>query len=226
MKSAILHGVRKQKPELHPVFEITGTIDSGKKLVAELVATRLAGSCIQLPAFDVSSFSGRALLHVLTQNPQSLEFQPHWWAHMYAANLHEQTTKILKAREYGPVIITNYMTAFKTWMKVAGLDSLSGFFGSLPEPLHAYSLYGKAIETSLNINIDFSDYFKGKINRAMRRPPTKKYTIVKMENSASTKYHESINKAAQEICTNINERYGLTIHEGFVYSSTLNITKK
>jgi hypothetical protein len=226
MKTAVLHDVIKKKPELYPIFEIMGTVDCGKKLVAELVAARLTGSCIQLPVFDLTSYTGRALLQTLTSNPENLELNPYWWAHIYAANIHEQYLKIQKLREQGPVIITNYTSSFKVWMGIAGVYDLSSYFGPLPEPLHTYSLLGSEIETSTNLSVNFSKRFKERINKGVKRPPGKKFSLINIQKNTNGKYWDSLNESTKLITKDIKERYNLIVQEGFLYNSTLTITRK
>lgn len=220
-RKAHLHGVEPARPEPWPVFEVFGAADVGKKLVAELVAKRLGGYCVHLPCLDLQSFTGRALLHAIAHQAPLLEREPHWWAHLYAANMHEQRGRIEALREHGPVVVVNYMWGFRTWMRAAGVESLDGFFGRLPEPLHGYSLVGHGWQTPGNLNLSFSATLLNKVQRASAMGPGKKTTVVKVQEGRPNELWRAMNRAAMDVCASIRERYRLDVDEGQLYTPSL-----
>ena len=219
MKKAKLHGVPQPDPIKHPIIEITGVPDCGKKLIARELAKRIGGYFILAPQLNADSFTGRALIHSLTHNARELESEPVWWCHIYAAHLLEIKHQIEHYRQYGPVVVTNYTEGFSIWARAMGLKKLPGFLKDLPVPQLIFGLYGRNIETPGNVKALFSGEFISKLyfHTAKRQSP--KYHKIKMLHFQQD--YESINQVIMDISEITKLKLGLKIDEGHLVTSTL-----
>lgn len=212
--------LRKKPSNRNPVIEILGCVDVGKTFIANLLARRILGTCITLPKFDPDSATGLALLKYLSEDPQHLERNPEWWAHIYAANIYEQKSKIVSALEAGPVIVTNYWMALRGWVSStdANLETgLTGFSGGIPPPTIGYVVLGPRIERQFHIfSPKFSPSFMLRVNMYMSRMGDKRCVKIHMQDSPLT--HIRINKAVDEICEDLKNKFKIN------YDKTSNYT--
>ena len=218
----------KEKPaKIHPLVEILGPIDIGKTPIAQLVARRVKGHFISFPVLDPTTITGRGLLASLTTMPRGLEANPHWWAHIYAANLYEQSSRITQLLEKQPVIVTNYTLAYKTWMRILGLN-ISNFTTSLPEPNIAYLLYGDPIVPSSRPIFDFSPEFSYRVKRNVGLG----YSIDSMVRKVilsdfESKFpHVCVNNVATAITANLRTKFKCRVDETELYTADSFLKKK
>jgi len=189
-------------------------------MIASLVAQRLMGHNLSLPLLDFNSITGSALIHSISQHAQDLEKNPHWWAHIYAANIHEQAHKLSELVETGPVVTSNYYHSFRVWMRAAGMKDLSGFFGPLPLPKHTFLLHGASYKTK-SVEGDFSEEFLLKVNRGMMGPRTGATTKILLEQYSDKEAWKAFNSAAQEITQVLEKKYKLPVDYGQLYTHLL-----
>lgn len=186
-------------------------------MITALVAQRMMGHCLNLPLLDFNSITGGALIHSISQHAADLEKNPHWWAHIYAANIHEQSSKLLTLAETGPVIVSNYYHSFRVWMRAAGLKDLSGYFGPLPLPNHTFLLTG-ASYTTRNVEGNFSSDFLVRVNRGMLGPRTGATTKIVLEQYSDREAWKAFNSAAQQITQVLEKKYKLPVDYGQLYT--------
>lgn len=215
MSKAKLLGVPRELPEPYPIIEILGPIDSGKKPVAQLVARRLVGTFRPFPVMNPTRPVGQALFNGILSHPEQLEAAPHWWAHLYAAELYEHQAELERLQAMGPVIVTNYLISFRIWARAAGIPSLQGWTSGLPEPRVAYSLVGPAWPAPGNIPLKFSPELVERVNLAMVRPADKRVRKVEIDHEKMP--HLFLNKAAAEITSDLHSRYSLPVQESILY---------
>lgn len=217
--------IKGKIPKKHPIIEIIGNIDIGKTPVAQLVARRLKATYIPFPVLDPTSLTGRGLLTTLTQNARELERNPHWWSHIYSANMYEQVSRIEEANESGPVVVTNYTMAYRMWMKTLGVN-IENFTAHLPEPNVAYVLYGEQIVPTSRPIFNFSSEYIQKIKRnvaIINDPRVKKLVL---SDFYSLYRHVYVNNICVAITTNVKEKYGCYVDEKELYSLNSFIMKK
>lgn len=216
----------KDKPEKKfPLIEILGPIDVGKTFVAQLVARRLGAPFIPFPVLDPSTITGRGLLASLTTMARSLETYPQWWAHIYAANLYEQKTRIEAALMVGPVVVTNYTTAFKIWMNLLGV-SIQGYVTEMPMPNASFCLYGDPIVSTNRPKFDFSPEFCFRIKKSLGSlvPGTARRVLLTDFYSSYT--HCYINNIVVAITENLRERFNCKVDSKELYSADCFLKKK
>lgn len=131
-----IYGLEKKKPtKSHPLVEIVGVPDIGKKYLAQLVAKKLYGNYLPFPNLSPASFTGRILLYYLNRDYSEIYAKPEWWRHVYLANMYEQAVQIPELLKLGPVVVTNYTTSFMLYNRaLKPVSSFEGFFQSLPMP--------------------------------------------------------------------------------------------
>lgn len=216
----------KEKPEKkQPLIEILGPIDIGKTPIAQLVAKRLKAKFIAFPILDPSTITGRGLLASLTTMTRSLEAHPHWWAHVYIANLYEQKSKIEAALLEGPVVVTNYIISYKLWMGSLGV-STDGFFSELPVPNAGYLLSGDPIVPTNKPKFDFSPEMVLKIKKVLSTSSDVRIRKIHFSDFYSQFTHAHINNICVAITNNLQERFGCKIYEKELYLSDAFIRKK
>lgn len=207
-----LHGVPRKDPDPYPIIEITGQVDTGKAAFADALAARLGAGLFVFPRFDFDSYTGRALLASLAGKGHLLEAEPFWWAHIYAANMLEASDEIYQASLRGPVVTTNYLTAFKVWMRAAGVKELAGFYQGQVWPTLAYVLQGDKWHTARNLENGFTAAFIQKVNRAMANPSDKKAIRIDLPAIQSAK---RLVGPLDRVLADLRARYGLKDEGGY-----------
>ena len=125
-----IHGLRSKKKKENILIEILGQIDCGKKEIGDLVAKKLGATYLSFPLlFNLDSPTASILRNALIHSPRVLEANPQWWAHIYMAHLQEVKDKINAALEHGPVVVTNYVMAFRVWARAASFDIDTCYIG-------------------------------------------------------------------------------------------------
>jgi hypothetical protein len=216
----------KEKPEKkHPLIEILGPIDIGKTPIAQLVAKRLKGTFIPFPVLDPSTITGRGLLASLTTMTRSLEAHPHWWAHIYAANLYEQKSKIEDCLAKGPVVVTNYTVAYKLWMNILGVNT-DGFVGDMPAPNSTFYLYGDPITPTNRPKFDFSPELNIRMKRALTYTPDIRARRIILTDYYSPFTHVFINNICVSITSCLRDKFGCKVDEKELYLADAFLKKK
>lgn len=214
---AKLLDLKEKPPKLNPLIEIIGTLDIGKTPVAQLIAKRIGASFISFPILDPTTLTGRGLLHSLSTNPKGLELNPYWWAHIYAANMYEQATKIRDLLKSGPVVVTNYTLAYEAWMRPLGINTTS-FIAELPSPAIAYLLSGDKIVDTPKPIFQFSSEFQVKLRRALStRSFDKRIRKVILADFFSKYSHTYVNNLSVAISSDINKKYNCKLNELELY---------
>lgn len=221
---AVLNLKPRQTKEI-PLIEIMGPIDVGKTVVAQLVARRLQATLLTFPILDPYTMTGRALLASLTNSPKGLESNSQWWFHIYAANLYEQQQKIKTALESGPVVVTNYIFAYRIWAKAMGLD-ISSFTVGLPDPDIAYLLSGNEVVPTDRPKFDFSPEFVSRIRRGIMHPADSRIYKVNLQEVHSKFYHMTINNAACTITDHVQEKFDCSVMEDALFTQDCFLRKK
>lgn len=216
-------GVKPKTPARLPLIEITGYPDTGKRLIADLVAKKLKGVALNFPVFDVTSFTGRALIVAIRRQPEKLIENPHWWAHLYAANLYEKIKEIDQYRADLPLIVTNYVTAFKIWARAAiGKPDLNlkSFTLDLPEPNLVYSVLGDPWETPGNVPFNLSTELLLHIRAGMRTVGDKRVKIAVSKDELKYR-HTQINDVASLIANDVSKKYSLPINDSYEFTKEM-----
>ncbi len=216
----------KPKPKHpYPLIEIMGPLDIGKTPVAKLVARRLSSTSIPFPVLDPSSLTGRGLLTSLASVSKELESTPDWWAHIYAANLYEQVEKIEYALMLGPVVVTNYVMAYRIWMKALGVD-ISNFTRNIPEPSVAYLLKGDPIVPIARPKFQLSIELILKIQRLMNFSIDSRVRKVSLSDFQHKFTHIHVNNICMSITSDLKERFGCWVDERELYTLDSFLKKK
>jgi hypothetical protein len=219
-----LHGLKSPIPQ-YPLIEITGTPDCGKRLIAQLIAKKIGGSVVCLPFLDYGSYTGRALIEIMSKNPKNLEKEKHWWFHMYAANIQEKRIEIANLLKIGPVVVTNYTTSCKIWARACSIDNMLGFHKDLPIVDIVFGLYGRKLKTPNNFEVEFSEELVEKITNIVRNRKEPKY--IKVELNSSTRLWEELNRVSSVVSKQIKNRFKeIEIDESILYKPTLVIDRK
>ena len=199
----------KEKEQTYPLIEILAPIDAGKTGVAKLVSKRLYGNFIAFPILDPRTSTGRALLSSLTTNLRELERSPDWWAHVFAAHLYEHRDKIIALRSIGPVFVTNYLTAYRVWMRQLGTE-VNGFVSGLPRPSLCYNLYGASLPPTPNsMHLDFAPDFKHRIKRSFAAVAGRNTIRVPVPAFAHDRPYSFYNSICASISSDIALRFSL-----------------
>lgn len=225
MSQSKILNLKKKAPKPNPLIEIMGPIDIGKTSIAKLVAKRLQGTYIAFPVLDPFSITGRALLSSLTQNPRGLEVNSNWWAHIYSANLYENHYRIQEALELGPVIVTNYTSSFKFWMKTLELPVIT-YVDKLTQPDYMYILLGDEIVPTNRPKIDFSPEFILRINRHIANIKLPRFKRIQFNDFYSPTMHNHVNNIATAISSDINSIFKCPVNEKELYTKDHFIKKK
>jgi hypothetical protein len=225
MAQAKLLDLKEKLPKPNPLVEIIGPIDIGKTPIAHLVARRVKGTFIPFPVLDPTTLTGRGLLSSLATGAKALEQNPHWWAHIYAANMYEQVSRIKNALTHGPVIVTNYTMAYRLWMRALGVDT-TAFTSNLPVPNLAYILCGEQIAPTDRPIFDFSYEFVQRIRRGMftnTSPFARKIVLSDFESKWT---HTYVNNICTAISSNLRTKYSCKVNEKELYTTESFMQKK
>lgn len=225
MPKAKVHDLKEKSPKPYPLIEIMGSLDIGKTTVARLVARRLEATYVAFPVLDPYTLTGRALLASLTKTPKGLESNGLWWAHIYAANLIEQQDRITEALKTGPVVVVNYLWAFRIWMGILGIR-VNEFTFTLPSPDIGYVLFGPEPIPTDRPKFDFSIDFTTKLSRSMSHPKNQKTIKVLLSEFAHTSTHIYVNNISAAITASVDRRFKCGVNEFEVYTSKDFLKKK
>jgi hypothetical protein len=185
-----------------PLIELCGDLDCGKTVVGEAIARKLGTQFYKFPVLDATkSLTGLALLTLLGQNPQALENNPWWWAHMYIANMHENQYKILDMQAHGPVIVSNWRTAARTYLgaTVQCTGGERALYRGLAVPDLVITLLGQPWDVPGNFYVDFSPRLKRTLHSSFLTQSCTRFISVVVDEKNTTR---GINEVAQKI-TNI-----------------------
>lgn len=195
--------LKDSPPKSFPIIELFGDIDSGKGVVGDAVARKIRGVCLKFPVFNApKSASGIALLTVLTQNPQLLEDNPHWWAHMFIANLWENQDKIMAYQQLGPVVLVNWTSAVRSYFKTLTQSQSSigtGLVHGLLKTDFEFMIRGVSKNYPGNLPINFSPSFKIRLGLHLSRYFRCQHFTIKDKGNSTT----NINTTAQQIVDSI-----------------------
>lgn len=149
-----------------PIIEICGSLDQGKGLIAESVASKLIGTAYKFPCFDLHSPSGMSLMALLGTNARVLESHPEWWMHTFITNLWEFQDQIKSSLEKGPVIIVNWTGAANIYLNsLFDKVHVTEWTRGLISPNITYSLFGEPWEAPGNFTVKFSRAFRTKVRQ-------------------------------------------------------------
>jgi hypothetical protein len=211
----------QKKKTKYPLIEIGGTIDCGKRAIAQLVARKFVAVHIEFPIFNPPySASGTGLLEALTTRIQELERNPLWWCHMYAANLYESRDRLLSLLDRMPVVVTNYIHSFRIWAHAMNLDMTRFYHGytiGLPAPNMFFCVQGQPWATPGNLPVKFSPQLKHKIDMGFRGTSLACHKMLLTDDRDRFR-HIILNKAAQSIALKIKSKYpDMQMIEGQLY---------
>ena len=212
MKKPRLLGVPAKPEKTFPLIELIGTIDSGKKAVAQLLSRMLGGIHIEFPNLDLDSDVGRSLFSKLLNSPDWLEENPYWWVHMQCCGLLERREELELHLKSRPVVVTNYVTSTRIWAKAsAEITSLAGWTPSLPQPDEVFSIVGEPWSNPGNIPNHFSEELMARVNLLMSHPRDIKVITMNVLPGRRMR-HNSINDVTKNIATQLHLKYGLTVN--------------
>ena len=221
-------GLRKRKKQkTYPLIEILGPMDCGKRVIGSLVSKRIFGTFIPFPVYSVNSMTGRALMYKLHTDPRALEENPEWWANMSLAHLQEFKIKIEVAREVGPVVVSNYLLAFRLWFRALDLEPRSGLH-SLPEPNIGFKLQNLSLQfTDLALTAtNFSLEFLTNLKKALYFAGDRRIVSVEDEDCKSKFTYVEANRVSMRITEHLHKKYKLEINPLQLYTSDSFIPKK
>ena len=207
----------QNRKKSHPLIEIVGQIDCGKKYISQMLASKIGGYCLNFPLLGSDAPISNLLLKSLTMHPEKLESNPHWWVHTYIASIYESKKLIENLLEEMPVVTVNYITAYRVWSKCLGLNMpqfMSGFTVDLPRTDRVYclSLDGwNQPHTNMKVNLSYG--FTSKYNRSILGTARQHAHLVKMSDTEDKFRHIMFNKALHTICQDLEQDFDVQFND-------------
>jgi len=208
----------KERQSNYPLIEIAGPIDSGKKHLSQMVASKIGAYVLNFPLFGADSYTANILLKTLTNNPEELEINPEWYIHLYVSHLYESKNLINNLLKEMPVVVTNYTGAFRVWSTCLNINMkqfMAGFTVNLPKPTRSYCINTKLF--SDNLNIKLSSEFIRKYNKNILGTINKTAKSVIVEDSKFLRVQ--FNNALDVICSDLKKNFDLEINDMINFDS-------
>ena len=185
--------------------------------MARLVARKISATFFAFPVLNPLDPIGNVLFTSLLKDPAYLEKSPDMWAHLYAGMLMSYRDRIKEALETGPVVTTNYMSAFRVWYSAsAGSKSLASWFPDLPVSDMKYNITGQPYPWHGNIPTQFSEELTNRINMGMIHYP-KRLTPRFDLGGPEKLMHLTLNRVSATIANEIYLKYKTPLEEFHCY---------
>ena len=201
----------------YPLIEIVGQIDCGKKYMSQMLASKIGGYSLNFPLLGSDTPISNLLLKTLAQCPEKLEANPHWWIHVYIANIYESKKLIENLLKEMPVITVNYINAFRVWSKCLGLNMpqfINGFTVDLPKTDRVYCLgLDSWTQPHTNMKVNLSYGLTTKFNRSILATAKQHAHLIRMSDTEDKFRHIMFNKALLSICLDLKADFGVEYND-------------
>lgn len=229
---SLVLGRKKEVRTNYPVLEITGNVDIGKRVVANLVSKRLGAALYYFPNLDITTHTGRTLVSTLTSKPEMLEANPYWWLYISTANILEKHAEIQEVRTTRPVVVCNYTSSMRGWFRALGIDANQ--FWAVTRPLKkADKTYCIVSETpickSTNMSFNHSPELIKEVNWyfSIRGTYDTKNTVTLHIDPTIFKYaYQAVNKMSSTISNHAKREYHIKEYSNFTMSPNTVISQK
>jgi len=115
------------------IIELYGTINSGKKLLAQSLSKKIRGSYVGLPSFSIYDLDFE-FFKLLKNSPNQLLANPDKWISLYRSFLFNYHDHIQNEAKNGIVVTTNYLRSLRFY---SGLSNCNHWNG-----IHSYPIVG------------------------------------------------------------------------------------